>query len=424
MVEAILQVIREIPGSRVLVCAPSNAASDLLAVRLVQAKLMAESEILRLISPSQQDKNDELDPALDNIVHYGKMQAKRLMKYRLIVVTLGSAVRLFTSGVPQGHFTHLFIDEAGQATEPECLIPISLSMVLANKWGHVILAGDPMQLGPVILSTLAGKFGMNRSLMQRLMEDYEIYQKDPVTGARNSGYTTKLVKNFRSHEKLLLLPSKLFYDNELVACADQKSLGQLCNFSWLPKPGFPLVFHGVKGHHEKGEHTPSLLNETEVLLTLDYVQKLIKSVPQDRIGIVSPYRRQVRMIKELLSSRFNISDIQVGSVEEFQGGEKEVMIFSTVRSSVVLVHNNNNNNKKTRPGLGFLVNQRRFNVGISRAKSLMIVIGDPRLLSRDQHWGELIDFAVRNGAYTGVSVPNVPSKKAKKNKKTMVKCVN
>ena len=118
-------------------------------------------------------------------------------------------------GCKQGHFTHMVIDEAGQACEPEIMIPLSLAHRDSTQ---IVLAGDPKQLGPVNQSRLAGYFGLNDSFLLRLLHQFP-YQKDP-TGFE-FGYdprlVTKLLMNYRSLPDLLDLPNKLFYEAELIA---------------------------------------------------------------------------------------------------------------------------------------------------------------------------------------------------------------
>ena len=147
---------------------------------------------------------------------------------------------------PRGFFTHLFIDEAGQATEPECLIP----MTMLGPRGHLALAGDPHQLEAVIKSNLATKYGLGISLMERLMKDLPAYR---ATNA-DPRLLTMLVRNFRSHEALLAVPSRLFYGNKLLPCADQTALSRLSTAAdWVPRRGYPLVFHGVVEKHDRLE---------------------------------------------------------------------------------------------------------------------------------------------------------------------------
>ena len=95
----------------------------------------------------------------------------------MIVVTLVTAGRLVSADFPKDHFTHVFIDEAGHAQEPEAVIAIA--GIMAKDEGHLVLAGDPKQLGPVLRSPVGLKFGLDISLLERLMtsKDIKIYQR-------------------------------------------------------------------------------------------------------------------------------------------------------------------------------------------------------------------------------------------------------
>ncbi len=266
----------------------------------------------------------QVDPILDDIIMYGKVRLEKLRQFRVVVVTLSTAGRLVSAGISVGHFTHVFVDEAGQATEPESLIPLA---GLMRAQGCLVLSGDPNQLGPVNQSQLAKKHGLDTSLLERLMTGCDMYKKDREGNRqerkiftyivflllldvvcnchflfRNPRVITKLLKNFRSHADLLSLPSRLFYDNELQACKkDRGGLESLSHLPWVPSKGFPLIFHGVVNRHGRTNTTTSLFNEMEVSVVVDYVSKLMATgVEQTSVGIVSPYRRQVRMIREKL----------------------------------------------------------------------------------------------------------------------------
>ncbi len=224
VVEAIKQVHLRRPDSRAVVCAPSNAAADLLAVRLVEGQAgLPQRDVLRLMAPSRE--GFEVDPEIDDVIIYGKVRLAKLVKYRVVVVTLSTAGRLVSAGICAGHFTHVFVDEAGQATEPESLIPLA---GLVGQRGLVVLSGDPNQLGPVNQSPLAKKNGLDTSLLERAMTGCDLYQRDgegnrcvvkpcPISRVskpflylfrRNPRVITKLLKNFRSHPQLLSLPSR------------------------------------------------------------------------------------------------------------------------------------------------------------------------------------------------------------------------
>ncbi|CAL4141105.1 unnamed protein product, partial [Meganyctiphanes norvegica] len=279
---------------------------------------------------------------------------------------------------------------------------------------HIVVAGDPHQLGPVIRNldcfSTAKYFkgnGLDKSYLERLME-CEMYkpQKDPVTGRMiyNNEVVTKLLKNYRSNGEILHIPNKLFYGSELEECANTTLSGSLRNWSHLPKRDFPLIFHGVWGKDEREGKSPSFFNAYEVSTVLDYVSKLLdtrspKLQPRD-IGIVTPYRRQVEKIRRQLEKQYKnskilINNIKVGSAEEFQGDERPVMIISTVRSSIDQLAYDH------KYKLGFLRNPKRFNVSVTRAKALLIIIGCPNVLATDEHWGALLSYIKNNGGYIG-----------------------
>jgi len=136
-----------------------------------------------------------------------------LGRHRITVGTCSTLGILYNMGFPRGHFSHVLVDEAGQATEPEIMIPLNF---IHSDHGQVILAGDPMQLGPVVQSKLATYFGFGESFLSRLLHQFP-YQRDPE--GFETGYdprlVTKLVINYRSLPEILNLPNSLFYDSEL-----------------------------------------------------------------------------------------------------------------------------------------------------------------------------------------------------------------
>ncbi|XP_017743605.1 PREDICTED: RNA helicase Mov10l1 isoform X3 [Rhinopithecus bieti] len=322
-------------------------------------------------------------------------------RFRIIVTTCSSSGLFYQIGVRVGHFTHVFVDEAGQASEPECLIPLGL---MSDVSGQIVLAGDPMQLGPVIKSRLAMAYGLNVSLLERLMSR-PAYQRDEnafgACGAHNPLLVTKLVKNYRSHEALLTLPSRLFYHRELEVCADPTVVTSLLGWEKLPKKGFPLIFHGVRGSEAREGKSPSWFNPAEAVQVLRYccllAQSISSQVSASDIGVITPYRKQVEKIRILLRN-VDLMDIKVGSVEEFQGQEYLVIIISTVRS-------NEGRFEDDRYFLGFLSNSKRFNVAITRPKALLIVLGNPHVLVRDPCFGALLEYSVTNGVYMGCDLP-------------------
>lgn len=396
VVEAIKQVYQLYNTSKIIATAPSNAAADLLAERLKEH--IQRRDILRIHASSRNVKNiPESIKGISNLENgrYIYPKLDRLEQYRILVVTLVSSGRLVSAGFPLGHFTHVFIDEAGQAMEPEVLIPLQL--VDQTKGGKVIMVGDPKQLGPVIRSNLATKHGLSTSLLERLMTT-ELYSKKPTYDPR---CITKLVRNFRSHPALLDVPGRLFYDSELQPCADKMMVNSCLQFPGLTEQArgkIPLIFRGVIGQDQKEDVSPSFFNSEEAVHVLDYV-KQITSLKENRvlpkeIGVIAPYRRQVQKIRKKLKEH-NFEEITVGSTEEFQGQERKVIIVSTVRSSPQYLTTDNQYR------LGFLSNPKRFNVAITRAKALLIIVGNPHILSQDPSWGDLLTYALKKGCYTG-----------------------
>ncbi|XP_014648792.1 PREDICTED: putative helicase Mov10l1 [Ceratotherium simum simum] len=398
IIEAVLQMYYTLPDSRILVCAPSNSAADLVCLRLHESQMLRPGAMVRVNATCRFEET-----IIDAIKPYCKdgEDIWKASRFRIIITTCSSAGLFYQIGVRVGHFTHVFVDEAGQASEPECIIPLGL---ISDVSGQIVLAGDPMQLGPVIKSRLAMAYGLNVSMLERLMSR-PVYRRDEnafgACGAYNPLLVTKLVKNYRSHSALLALPSRLFYHKELEVCADPKVVTSLLGWEKLPKKGFPLIFHGVRGSEAREGRSPSWFNPAEAVQVMRYCCLLARStssqVSAGDIGVITPYRKQVEKIKILLRN-VDLTDVKVGSVEEFQGQECLVIIISTVRS-------NEDSFEDDRYFLGFLSNSKRFNVAITRPKALLIVLGNPYILVRDPCFGALLEYSITNGVYTGCNLP-------------------
>jgi len=179
-VEAIRQILDRNPSARVLACAPSNSASDLLADRLRQQGIGA-SEMFRLNAPTRPvsalSKNlGSFSRSLGDVFLVPTLG--ELSRFRVIVSTCFSAFLAYGVGIPRGHFSHIFIDEAGQALEPEAMIAIR---TMAGPKTNVVLSGDPRQLGPIVCSKVATKLGFALSYLDRLM-NRDIYQLENWEG--------------------------------------------------------------------------------------------------------------------------------------------------------------------------------------------------------------------------------------------------
>ncbi|XP_056219431.1 putative helicase mov-10-B.1 [Seriola aureovittata] len=410
LVEAMKQVSRADPSAHILACAPSNSACDLLCERLM---VHTDPHQVYRVYASSRDPNSvpknllkycNWDETQDCFVYPEK---EILMKYAIIVTTMITAGRLVSGGIPVGHFTHVFVDEGGQAVEPECVIAIA--GLLNPEQGQFVLAGDPKQLGPIIRSPFALQHGLGLSLLERLMTRNNLYQKSTESGHFDTRFVTKLLRNYRSHPAILKIPNQLFYENELQVFADQFDREAFCNWEYLPKKGFPVIFHGVIGKDEREANSPSFFNVSEIEVLVDYLTKLMetqgkKGLPKlsaKDIGIIAPYRKQVEKIQKALKSVSALSqwsdlkELKVGSVEEFQGQERKIIMISTVRSSVNYVRMDKDFN------IGFLSNEKRFNVAVTRARSLLIVVGNPVILDKDPTWAKFISYCVESKGYTG-----------------------
>ncbi|XP_042618300.1 putative helicase mov-10-B.2 [Cyprinus carpio] len=409
IVEAIKQVEKNMPDAYILACAPSNSAADQLCEKLITSQHVDSRKIYRLYASSRDPKY--IPEVLKNNSNLeGEMLVfpckEDLMCYKILVSTLVTTGRLVSGGFPVDHFSHIFVDEAGHAIESETII--SVAGLLNAENGQLVLAGDPRQLGPTLRSPLAINHGLDISLLERLMTQNDLYKKDNMEFDKR--YVTKLLLNYRSHPSILKVPNELFYDGELVACANEISSNQYCTWEHLPKRGFPVIFHGVPGKDERESNSPSFFNIYEIEIIIGYLKKLLltqakkgisRISPRD-IGIIAPYRKQVEKIKwaigtdEDLQNYMCIKDLKVGSVEEFQGQERKVILVSAVRSSKEHIIFDEPFN------IGFLKNEKRFNVAVTRAKALFIMVGNPTILRTDETWGRFIDFCFEQGGYTGL----------------------
>ncbi|NXQ19914.1 SDE3 helicase, partial [Peucedramus taeniatus] len=418
MVEAIKQVWTCFKDARILACAPSNSAADLLCQCLLTD--IAPQNVYRIIASSRsyRDVPTDIMPCCnwdDEQSSYVYPSKESLRQYRIIITTLVTAGRLVSANFPSGFFSHVFIDECGHAVEPESLVAIAGLLAPMDEetnpnGGQLVLAGDPRQLGPVLTSPLAIQYGLGTSLLERLMLHNPLYKKS--SGGYDPQFITKLLWNYRSHEAILRIPNELFYDNELKVCkSDGLDVRNLyCTWEELPKKGFPIIFHGVCGEDQREAKSPSFFNTAEIEVLVHYLKKLLQSrgkgscptVSPREIGIISPYRKQVEKIRKAITSLDpdlqrlpGIGHLKVGSVEEFQGQERQVILISTVRSCSAYLQFDQTFR------LGFLKNPKRLNVAITRAKALLIVVGNPTVLSKDPHWHRFLRYCKEQGGYTG-----------------------
>ncbi|KIO21006.1 hypothetical protein M407DRAFT_219506, partial [Tulasnella calospora MUT 4182] len=404
LVEAIQQLYARDNDVRILACAPSNSAADNIATRL---KNIGKSNLLRLnaatreyetIKPphlKQFHKEFGLlcpDPDSDGM-RFRYPDCQTIVKYKVVVATCVTAGVPSCLGVNPGHFDWILVDKAGQAAEPEVLIPI---LTLANHNTNLVLCGDHHQLGPIIHSPVSKSLGHSKSYLLRLME-MDMYDEKGTMGQPNVTIV-QLRRNFRNHPAILQFPSMQFYSGDLELGADPLTTSRLVGWHKMPNPNFPIKFRGIVGQDRRENTSASYFNSYEVLEVKYVADDILSSVRMGfkgtDIGIIAPYSAQCSKIRATLDNA-RYRDIKVGSVEEFQGQERPIIIISTTRSS------SENVAFDLRHTLGFLASPRRLNVAVTRAQAGLFIIGNPNILSLDPLWRTLINYIRLNKGYAG-----------------------
>jgi superfamily I DNA and/or RNA helicase len=266
------------------------------------------------------------------------------------------------------HFDLLVIDEAAQAIEPACWIGIVRTQ-------RVVLAGDPCQLPPTILSLEAARGGLATSLMERLA------QAMPQA-------SRQLTRQYRMHEQIMGFSSAEFYGGTLLAdqAVGAHLLRDLAHVDDTRETARPLVYVDTAGagwEEQRELDGDSLLNPFEAQWVVRYVRRLRQAGlrPAD-IAVIAPYAAQVRLLRQ----QPELADVEVDTVDGFQGREKEAVLVSLVRSNAS-------------GEIGFLADTRRMNVALTRARRHLAVLGDSATLCHHEFYRRLIEYAERRGAY-------------------------
>ncbi|KAH9843125.1 P-loop containing nucleoside triphosphate hydrolase protein [Rhodofomes roseus] len=382
------------PG-QVLVCAPSNVAVDQLTekihstglkvVRLTAKSREALDSSVSFLTLHQQVANNTTHVELQKLIQLkneqGELSSNDERKYKTLIrqcekEILGAADVICCTCVGAGDprlsklkFRTVLIDEATQAAEPECMIPL----VLGCK--QVVLVGDHQthsgiqQLGPVIMNKKAARAGLTQSLFERLV----------VLGNR----PIRLQVQYRMHPCLSEFPSNMFYEGTLQnGVTAPERLRKNVDFPW-PVPDTPMFFYQNLGQEEISSSGTSFLNRTEASNVEKIVTKFFKSgVVPSQIGVVTPYEGQRSYIVNYMQFNGSLKkdlykEIEVASVDAFQGREKDYIILSCVRSN-------------EHQGIGFLNDPRRLNVALTRAKYGVVILGNPKVLSKHPLWHYLL----------------------------------
>lgn len=416
LVQAILETLKS--EEQILVCAPSNAAVDLLAEKLGEQKV----EVLRIGHPARVTE-EILSKTLDakianhkdfkdlkalrkqadeyyamagkfkrNFGHAEKKQRKALrdeaqalkaqaehLNYYIVNDILGQSQVIACTLVGANNqmlkgmtFETVFIDEAAQALEPASWIPIL-------KSNRVIFAGDHCQLPPTIKSFEAAKSGLEVTLFEKAIQ-------------RNQA-DTMLQEQYRMHEQIMSFSSRIFYKNELRAnemVKNWKVFSEDQTIEFIDTAGC--------GYFEEVDpETRSSYNTEEanilfkhLLHYLSNLEAMEKSDELTSIGIISPYKAQVISMQEQLLAmeleEATAQKIAVNTIDSFQGHERDVIYISLVRS-----------NEKGE--IGFLSDIRRMNVALTRARKKLVVIGDSATIGQHAFYEKFLDYINEIEAY-------------------------
>eukprot|EP00892_Ulva_mutabilis_P007653 jgi/Ulvmu1/525/UM001_0533.1 len=372
--------------SRILVCAPSNAALDEIVLRVLRQGLLSGAgakvvpSIVRagvaqrmhasisgvtlesLVNAAVGDSSDyhERDAAATRILDNADVV------FSTLAFSGGSVFRKVS--VP---FDTVVIDEAAQALEPSCLVPLTGSVK------QVYMVGDPSQLPATVMSKRAVQANYQQSLFKRLQD-----AGAPVQVLRVQYRMNPLISRFASDT---------FYEGQ-IEDGPNVVTGTRMPYHKHAALG-PLAFYHVKGEEYNPEGSASIRNDEECDMVLVLVKCLIaQHAPlgtEPLIGVISPYKAQVKAIQERLAAALPSASafIDVNTIDGFQGREKDVIIFSTVRTSA----------GKSGKRIGFVADERRVNVGLTRARCSLLVVGQRRILQRDENWEALLKFVSDQG---------------------------
>lgn len=398
LVEAIFETLRR--ESQVLVCAQSNMAVDWISEKLVDRGI----NVLRIGNPTrvndkmlsftyerrfeahpdypqlwsirkairelrQQRKHaDSWHQKMDRLKSRAtelelRIRSSLFGEARVIASTLTGAANRVLEGEK---YSTLFIDEAAQALEAACWIAI-------RKAGRVILAGDHCQLPPTVKSIMALKGGLGKTLMERIVEN------KPET-------VTLLKMQYRMNEQIMKFSSEWFYHG-MVESAPTVSHRGILDYD---TPMMWIDTAECDGKEEFVGENFGRINRAEAELTLQTLQQYLEKIGKQRIleesidvGIISPYRAQVQLLRKELRKREFFRPyrhlLTVNTVDGFQGQERDIILISLVRSN-------------DGGDIGFLRDLRRMNVAITRARMKLIILGSSETMTSHPFYKKLYEY--------------------------------
>jgi ATP-dependent RNA/DNA helicase IGHMBP2 len=287
--------------------------------------------------------------------------------YHSADVICGTLMGVHTHLPKNLEFDFVCIDEAAQAIEPHCWLPL----IRAQR---IVLAGDPYQLPPTIKSEHASKQGLSVTLMEKLL---------------NRVPTVLLDVQYRMNLHIMAFPNRWFYDGKLKAHASVETR------YFKDEQGILFVDTAGSGFEEElNPETQSIANRGEVQFIYDHRNSLLSANREENnfsLALIAPYSEQVRILSEQFEASANElpRSTRIQSIDSFQGQERDVVLISLVRSN-------------DRGEIGFLRDYRRMNVAMTRARYKLIMLGDSATLSADPFYDALISWCMEQGMYRSV----------------------
>ncbi|KNE71140.1 hypothetical protein AMAG_15807 [Allomyces macrogynus ATCC 38327] len=318
-------------------------------------------------------------------VEASRMQTRQriLERAQVVTCTLSTAGQDQLAGLDHG-FDVVIIDEAAQSIELSSLIPLRFGAK------QVVLVGDPNQLPPTVLSLEAKKYGYEQSLFVRVQK------------ARPERVVLLEIQ-YRMHPDISYFPSQIFYDGKLRdGVSDETHIA-----SWYTHASGlfgPIRFFDVVGGRQQGGGAGrSLRNVAELDAVLHLVHTLVTAHPNtnfcSRIGIITPYKDQKSALRDRLRQVYGpdvLEYVDVNTVDGFQGQEKDIIIMTTVRAG------------DSQGGIGFVADQRRMNVALTRAKYTLLVVGSAAALTQNKCWRQLVGHAKEKGVFRTLEASKIP----------------
>lgn len=340
-------------------------------VRLQRQYDMLKSEQSKVGRQIDEIKSKDSTRQRDNKIRRTQIEQELLDKAHVVCATLSGSGHHMFRDLKGIDFETVIIDEAAQCVELSALIPL--------KYGCIkcILVGDPKQLPPTVLSQSAQKYGYDQSLFVRMQQN----RADAVH---------LLDCQYRMHPEISRFPSRTFYDDRLK---DGLDMWENRTRSWHGSLYLgPYRFFDVEGSHES-HRGGSLINRAELEAAMalfnrfqcDYGNQL-----DGKIGVITPYKAQLHFLRDSFARQFGpsiVDRIEFNTTDAFQGRECEIIIFSCVRADPT-------------GGIGFMKDIRRMNVGLTRAKSSLWVLGNSQTLEKGIYWKKLIEDARSRNLYT------------------------